>query len=535
MHTKFIFVTGGVVSSLGKGITAASLGRLLKSRGLRVSMQKFDPYINVDPGTMNPYQHGEVFVTDDGAETDLDLGHYERFIDENLTQAANVTSGRVYDTVITRERKGEYLGATIQVIPHITDEIKRRMLAVSLREDAPDVVITEIGGTVGDIESLPFLEAARQLKNEVGRENVLYIHVTLVPYISAAGELKTKPTQHSVKELTGLGIQPDIIVCRSEKALTRDVRAKIGLFCNIPADCVFENLNARSIYEVPLMIHEEGMDERVCRLLGIPAPEADLTEWRGMVERLLTPERDVRIAIVGKYVELPDAYLSIVEALTHGGIAHHAKVRVEWVAAESVTPENAAEKLAGCGVLVPGGFGERGLEGKIAAVQYAREHGVPFLGICLGMQMAVVEYARHVLGLTGAHTSEVDPNTPYPVIDLMPDQQHIDEKGGTMRLGKYPCRLSRDSVAFAAYGEENIFERHRHRYEFNNAYRDLFVEGGMRIGGVNPERDLVEIVELPNHPWFVGVQYHPELRSRPNRPHPLFREFVGAALKAQEK
>ena len=536
MHTKFIFVTGGVVSSLGKGITAASLGRLLKSRGLRVSMQKFDPYINVDPGTMNPYQHGEVFVTDDGAETDLDLGHYERFIDENLTQAANVTSGRVYDTVITRERKGEYLGATIQVIPHITDEIKRRMLAVSLREDAPDVVITEIGGTVGDIESLPFLEAARQLKNEVGRENVLYIHVTLVPYISAAGELKTKPTQHSVKELTGLGIQPDIIVCRSEKALTRDVRAKIGLFCNIPADCVFENLNARSIYEVPLMIHEEGMDERVCRLLGIPAPEADLTEWRGMVERLLTPERDVRIAIVGKYVELPDAYLSIVEALTHGGIAHHAKVRVEWVAAESVTPENAAEKLAGCGgVLVPGGFGERGLEGKIAAVQYAREHGVPFLGICLGMQMAVVEYARHVLGLTGAHTSEVDPNTPYPVIDLMPDQQHIDEKGGTMRLGKCPCRLSRDSVAFAAYGEENIFERHRHRYEFNNAYRDLFVEGGMRIGGVNPERDLVEIVELPNHPWFVGVQYHPELRSRPNRPHPLFREFVGAALKAQEK
>ena len=536
MHTKFIFVTGGVVSSLGKGITAASLGRLLKSRGLRVSMQKFDPYINVDPGTMNPYQHGEVFVTDDGAETDLDLGHYERFIDENLTQAANVTSGRVYDTVITRERKGEYLGATIQVIPHITDEIKRRMLAVSLREDAPDVVITEIGGTVGDIESLPFLEAARQLKNEVGRENVLYIHVTLVPYISVAGELKTKPTQHSVKELTGLGIQPDIIVCRSEKALTRDVRAKIGLFCNIPADCVFENLNARSIYEVPLMIHEEGMDERVCRLLGIPAPEADLTEWRGMVERLLTPERDVRIAIVGKYVELPDAYLSIVEALTHGGIAHHAKVRVEWVAAESVTPENAAEKLAGCGgVLVPGGFGERGLEGKIAAVQYAREHGVPFLGICLGMQMAVVEYARHVLGLTGAHTSEVDPNTPYPVIDLMPDQQHIDEKGGTMRLGKYPCCLSRDSVAFAAYGEENIFERHRHRYEFNNAYRDLFVEGGMRIGGVNPERDLVEIIELPNHPWFVGVQYHPELRSRPNRPHPLFREFVGAALKAQEK
>ena len=534
MHTKFIFVTGGVVSSLGKGIIAASLGCLLKSRGLKVSIQKFDPYINVDPGTMNPYQHGEVFVTDDGAETDLDLGHYERFIDENLTQAANVTSGRVYWTVISRERKGEYLGATIQVIPHITNEIKRRMLEVSLGENAPDVVITEIGGTVGDIESQPFIEAARQLRSEVGRENVLYIHVTLVPYISAAGELKTKPTQHSVKELTGMGIQPDIIVCRSEKPIPRDVRAKIGLFCNIPGDCVFENLNARSIYEVPLMIHEEGLDACVCRLLGMSVPEADLTEWREMVERLLTPEREVSIAVVGKYVELPDAYLSIVEALTHGGIYHHAKVKIEWVAAEELTPENVAGRLAGCaGVLVPGGFGSRGLEGKIAAVQYAREQNVPFFGICLGMQMAVIEYARHVLGLTGAHTSEVDPNTTYPVIDLMPDQQHIDEKGGTMRLGKYPCRLNLESRAFAAYGTADIFERHRHRYEFNNAYRDMFVEGGMRIGGVNPDRDLVEIVELPQHPWFVGVQYHPELRSRPNRPHPLFREFVGAALAYQ--
>ena len=532
MHTKFIFVTGGVVSSLGKGITAASLGRLLKSRGLKVSMQKFDPYINVDPGTMNPYQHGEVFVTDDGAETDLDLGHYERFIDESLTQAANVTSGRVYYTVITRERKGEYLGATIQVIPHITNEIKRRMLEVSLKEDAPDVVITEIGGTVGDIESLPFLEAARQLKSEVGRENVLYIHVTLVPYLSAAGELKTKPTQHSVKELAGLGIQPDIIVCRSEKPIPRDVRAKIGLFCNIPADCVFENLNARSIYEVPLMIHEEGMDERVCRLLGISAPEADLTEWREMVERLLTPQKDVRIAIVGKYVELPDAYLSIVEALTHGGIAHHAKVRVEWVAAEEVTPENVREKLAGCsGVLVPGGFGERGLEGKIAAVQYARENNVPFLGICLGMQMAVVEYARHVLGLTGAHTSEVDPNTPYPVIDLMPDQQNIDEKGGTMRLGKYPCRLNHDSISYAAYGEENIFERHRHRYEFNNQFRREFQENGAVFSGLSPDGRLVEAFEVTNHPFYVGVQYHPEFKSRPNKAHPLFRAFVKAACK----
>ena len=534
MHTKFIFVTGGVVSSLGKGITAASLGRLLKSRGLKVSIQKFDPYINVDPGTMNPYQHGEVFVTDDGAETDLDLGHYERFIDENLTQAANVTSGRVYWTVISRERKGEYLGATIQVIPHITNEIKRRMLEVSLSENAPDVVITEIGGTVGDIESQPFIEAARQLRSEVGRENVLYIHVTLVPYISAAGELKTKPTQHSVKELTGMGIQPDIIVCRSEKPIPRDVRAKIGLFCNIPGDCVFENLNARSIYEVPLMIHEEGLDACVCRLLGMSVPEADLTEWREMVERLLTPEREVRIAVVGKYVELPDAYLSIVEALTHGGIYHHAKVKIEWVAAEELTPENVCTRLAGCaGVLVPGGFGSRGLDGKIAAVQYAREHNVPFFGICLGMQMAVIEYARHVLGLTGAHTSEVDPNTTYPVIDLMPDQQNIDEKGGTMRLGKYPCHLNPESRAFAAYGTADVFERHRHRYEFNNAYRDMFVKGGMRIGGVNPDRNLVEIVELPQHPWFVGVQYHPELRSRPNRPHPLVRDVVGAALACQ--
>ncbi len=531
MHTKFIFVTGGVVSSLGKGITAASLGCLLKSRGLKVSIQKFDPYINVDPGTMNPYQHGEVYVTDDGAETDLDLGHYERFIDESLTQAANVTSGRVYWTVISRERKGEYLGATIQVIPHITNEIKRRMLEVSLGENAPDIVITEIGGTVGDIESLPFLEAIRQLKSEVGRENVLYIHVTLVPYISAAGELKTKPTQHSVKELTGLGIQPDIIVCRCEMPISRDVRSKIGLFCNIPSDCVFENLNAKSIYEVPLMLYEEGMDACVCRLLGINAPNADLDEWRDMVDRLMTPQREVRIAIVGKYVELQDAYLSIAESLTHGGIYHHAHVNIEWISAESVTTDNVKELLCQCGgVLVPGGFGERGLEGKIAAVQYARENNVPFLGICLGMQMAVVEYARHVLGLNGAHTSEVDPNTPYPVIDLMPDQQHIDEKGGTMRLGKYPCHLEEGSLALASYGVADIFERHRHRYEFNNLYREKFVEAGMRIGGVNPDRDLVEIIELPNHPWFVGVQYHPEFKSRPNRPHPLFRDFVGAAI-----
>lgn len=534
MRTKFIFVTGGVVSSLGKGITAASLGRLLKNRGLKVSIQKFDPYINVDPGTMNPYQHGEVFVTDDGAETDLDLGHYERFIDENLTQANNVTSGRVYFTVISKERRGEYLGATIQVIPHITNEIKRRMLEVSRGDNPPDVVITEIGGTVGDIESLPFLEAARQLRSEVGRENVLYIHVTLVPYIHAAGELKTKPTQHSVKELTGLGIQPDIIVCRSEEPIPRDVRGKIGLFCNVPADCVFENLNARSIYEVPLLIHEEGMDSAVCRLLGIDSPEADMTEWRQMVDQLLNPRYSVRIGIVGKYVELPDAYLSIVEALGHGGIANHAKVEIEWISAEQVTPENAQEKLGNCnGILVPGGFGSRGLDGKIAACQYAREHGVPFLGICLGMQMAAVEFARNVLNLTGAHTSEVDPNTPYPVIDLMPDQRNIDEKGGTMRLGRYTCSLMEGTRSFNAYGTTEIHERHRHRYEFNNLYRDAFEKAGMRTAGVNPDRDLVEIIELRDHPWYVGVQFHPELRSRPNHPHPLFREFVKAALKAE--
>ena len=531
MNTKFLFVTGGVVSSLGKGITAASLGRLLKCRGLRVSIQKFDPYINVDPGTMNPYQHGEVFVTDDGAETDLDLGHYERFIDESLTQAANVTSGRVYWTVISRERKGEYLGATIQVIPHITDEIKRRVLEVAHHEPAPDVVITEIGGTVGDIESQPFLEAIRQLRTEVGRENSLYIHVTLVPYIAAAGELKTKPTQHSVKELAGLGIQPDMIVCRAEHPIPREMRDKIAMFCNVAPENVFDNQNARSIYEVPLLLHAQNLDGQVCRMLGIDAPEADLTEWRAMVERQLTPQRTVRIALVGKYVELPDAYLSIVEALTHGGIAHHARVQIDWVPAEEVTDENVAQRLKGVqGVLVPGGFGARGLEGKIAAVRYAREHGVPFLGICLGMQMAVVEFARDVAGLRGAHTTEVDPATPYPVIDLMPDQQHVDEKGGTMRLGGYRCRLVEGSRAMAAYGEAEVLERHRHRYEFNEDFRERLEAAGLRVTGVNPERGLAEIVEIPTHPFFVGVQFHPELRSRPNRPHPLFRDFVGAAL-----
>ena len=534
MSTKFIFVTGGVVSSLGKGITAASLGRLMKCRGLRVSIQKFDPYINVDPGTMNPYQHGEVYVTDDGAETDLDLGHYERFIDESLTQAANVTSGRVYKTVIDREREGKYLGATIQVIPHITNEIKTNILKVSRQANAPDVVITEIGGTVGDIESLPVLEAIRQMRAEVGFENSLYIHVTLIPYLKAAGELKTKPTQHSVKELGSIGISPDILVCRCEHEVPADVRAKIGLFCNLPADRVFQNLNARTIYEVPLLLHKEGLDEKVCQLLGLGGMNCDLSEWTNMVERQLNPVKETTIALVGKYVELPDAYLSIIEALTHGGIAHSAKVNVKWIQSADLTQENIAEALEGVGgVLVPGGFGQRGLEGKMIAVQYAREHGIPFLGICLGMQMAVIEYARHVLNLLGANTSELDEHTTYPVIDLMKDQ-NLNNLGHTMRLGKYRCSLLPGTKSYKAYGEEEIEERHRHRYEFNNEYMKRFIDGGMIVAGRNPERNLVEIVEIPDHPWFVGVQFHPELKSRPNRPHPLFRDFIGAALEHDE-
>ncbi len=535
MDTKFIFVTGGVVSSLGKGITAASLGRLLKCRGLKVSIQKFDPYINVDPGTMNPYQHGEVFVTDDGAETDLDLGHYERFIDESLTQASNVTSGRVYKTVIDRERRGEYLGATIQVIPHITNEIKKNILAVSRTENAPDVVITEIGGTVGDIESLPFLEAIRQMRAEVGRENCLYLHVTLVPYLNAAGELKTKPTQHSVRELCSIGISPDILVCRADHELPYDVRAKIGMFCNLPVERVFQNLNARSLYEVPLMLHREKLDEQVLKLLDIQAGPCDLTEWTDMVERQLNSTGSVTVALVGKYVELPDAYLSVVEALTHGGIFHGVKVHIKWVPSQDVTPENVAEMLAGAdGILVPGGFGARGLEGKITAIQYARENNIPFLGLCLGMHMAVVEFARHVLDLRDAHTSEVDPHTTYPVIDLMEDQD-LGNLGGTMRLGKYRCLLSPGTHCEKAYGVNEIWERHRHRYEFNNAYLDRFTAGGMVIAGRNPDRNLVEIVEIPTHPFFVAVQFHPELKSRPNRPHPLFRDFVGASLKHRDE
>ncbi len=535
MDTKFIFVTGGVVSSLGKGITAASLGRLLKCRGLRVSIQKFDPYLNVDPGTMNPYQHGEVFVTDDGAETDLDLGHYERFIDESLTQASNVTSGRVYKTVIDRERRGEYLGATIQVIPHITNEIKRNILAVSRTENAPDVVITEIGGTVGDIESLPFLEAIRQMRAEVGRENCLYLHVTLVPYLNAAGELKTKPTQHSVKELSGIGIAPDILVCRADHELPYEVRAKISMFCNLPVERVFQNLNARSLYEVPLLLHNEGLDAQVVKTLNLPEKEADLTEWRAMVERQMNSKTTITVALVGKYVELPDAYLSVVEALTHGGIHHGLKVNIKWVPAEDVTPENVEAELSDVnGIIVPGGFGARGLEGKMTAIQFARENNVPFLGLCLGMQMAVIEFARHVLEMRDAHTSEVDPHTTYPVIDLMADQD-LKNLGGTMRLGKYRCLIAPGTISERAYGTNDIWERHRHRYEFNNEYLERFIAGGMVIAGRNPDRNLVEIVEIPTHPFFVGVQFHPELKSRPNRPHPLFREFVGAALENHEQ
>lgn len=535
MQTKFIFVTGGVVSSLGKGITAASLGRLLKCRGLRVFNQKFDPYINVDPGTMNPYQHGEVFVTDDGAETDLDLGHYERFIDESLTQACNVTSGRVYKTVIERERRGEYLGATIQVIPHITNEIKRNILLVSRQQNAPDVVITEIGGTVGDIESLPFMEAIRQMRTEVGWENSLYIHVTLVPYLKASGELKSKPTQNSVKELNGIGISPDILVCRCDHTLPPELREKIGQYCNLTSDRIFENQNAQSIYEVPLLLHEEGLDSKVCELLGLPNNHCDLTEWKEMVHRQLHPTRDVTIALVGKYVELPDAYLSIVEALTHGGIANQAKVHVRWIQSADVTQENIAEKVAGCdGILVPGGFGSRGLEGKMVAVQYAREKNIPFLGICLGMQMAVIEYARHVLHLPDANTTEMDPHTNHPVIALMEDQD-LENLGHTMRLGKYRCELFPGTNSYKAYGTQSIEERHRHRYEFNNEYRQRFINGGMTVAGVNPDRNLVEIVEIPSHPWFVAVQFHPELKSRPNRPHPLFRDFITASLNHAEQ
>lgn len=530
-NTKYIFVTGGVVSSLGKGITAASLGRLLKNRGLKVSIQKFDPYLNMDPGTMSPYQHGEVFVTDDGSETDLDLGHYERFIDENLSKNSNVTTGKIYWSVISKERKGDYLGGTVQVIPHITNEIKDRIFRVAKDKDV-DVVITEIGGTVGDIESLPFLEAIRQIKYDVGTDNVLFIHVTLVPYLKMSGELKTKPTQHSVKELRSIGIQPDIIVCRTEQELSSELKNKIGLFCNVEGKAVIQNLDAETLYEVPLMLHKEGLDIVACEKLHLPCGEIDNREWEDMVYRMKNLKKHVKIALVGKYVELHDAYISVVEALAHGGLASDAEVEIKWVNAINLNEDTVLNELADVdGILVPGGFGLRGIEGKIQAINYARTNNVPFLGICLGMQTAVIEYARNVLHLEGANSSEFDADSKYPVIDLMPEQKDIDEMGGTMRLGLYPAQLLEESKARAAYGKELIFERHRHRYEFNNKFINDFEANGMVFSGVNPKKKLVEIIEIPAHKWFVATQFHPELKSRPNNPHPLFVDFIKAAIK----
>lgn len=531
MSVKYIFVTGGVVSGLGKGITAASLGRLLKARGLHVTIQKFDPYINVDPGTMSPYQHGEVFVTDDGAETDLDLGHYERFIDENLSKNSNVTTGKIYWSIINKERKGDFLGATVQVIPHITNEIKERIFRVG-KSDHTDIVITEIGGTVGDIESLPFLEAIRQVSTDVGRENVMYIHVTLVPYLNKSGELKTKPTQHSVKELRSIGIQPDVIVCRTQKHLCKELKDKIGLFCNMPGESVIQNLDAEILYQVPLMLEEEGLSAIVCKRLDLVCGNADLTEWEEMVEKQKNIVDSVTIAIVGKYVELHDAYISIVEALKHGGIANNTNIKIKWVNSEDINSENIKNYLSKTdGILVPGGFGDRGTEGKILAAKYSRENNTPYFGICLGMQLAVVEFARNVAGLKDAHSSEFNADTDFPVIDLMPEQRDIDEKGGTMRLGLYPCKIIDNSRTYEIFKDELIYERHRHRYEFNNEFREILTAKGLKLSGLSPSERLVEIIELPNHPWFIGVQFHPEFKSRPNRPHPLFKDFIKASLK----
>ena len=535
-NTKYIFVTGGVVSSLGKGITAASLGRLLKSRGYRVTIQKFDPYINIDPGTMSPYQHGEVFVTDDGAETDLDLGHYERFIDINLSKNSNTTTGKIYQSVINKERRGDYLGGTVQVIPHITNEIKERVFRVGQQDNA-DFVITEIGGTVGDIESLPFLEAIRQVKKDVGKNDVLYIHVTLVPYISAAGELKTKPTQHSVKELRSIGISPDIIVCRSEKPISKEMREKMAMFCDVDPEAVIQNLTARSIYEVPMLMEEQGLDTIVLRKLEMEDKPKDMQGWHDMVARILKKyDKKVTIAVVVKYVALQDAYISITESLRHAAVANEAELDIHWVNAEEIEADDTdmAKVMAGVdGILVPGGFGNRGIEGKIKAIQYAREHKIPFFGICLGMQCAVIEFARHVCGMADANSSEFNPNSTHPVIDLMPEQIDVEDLGGTMRLGLYPCKVYPDTLTSKAYNAELIYERHRHRYEFNNAFREKIVGKGLVLGGTLPNGRLVEIVELPEseHPWFLGAQFHPEFKSRPTNPHPLFREFVGAAVK----
>jgi CTP synthase len=528
--TKYVFVTGGVVSALGKGIVAASLGRLLKARGLRVQLQKFDPYLNVDPGTMSPFQHGEVFVTEDGAETDLDIGHYERFVDENLSRNASHSAGAIWDTVLRKERKGEFLGATVQVIPHITNEIKARIRRAA--EAAPcDVVISEIGGTVGDIESLPFLEAIRQFRREAGAENVLYLHVTLVPFIEAAGELKTKPTQHSVNELRRIGIHPDVVVCRSHEELSRDIRDKIALFADVEPEAVAASPDVPDVYLVPRVLRDEGLDRLVCDKLGLVVAEPDMADWDTLVERIHTRDEEVEIALVGKYVKLHDAYLSVHEALKHAGLHHGCRVRVRWVDAEDMSYEEAVEQFEQVdGVLVPGGFGSRGWEGKILACRVARERGIPYLGICLGMHVAVSEFARHVVGLDGANSTEMDPETPYPVIDLLPEQKGVEDLGGTMRLGAQAVEVAAATRARETYGDAVVFERHRHRYEVNNLYRDRLVEAGLVVSGTFEEGRLVEIVELAEHPWFVASQFHPEFKSRPTRPAPLFREFVGAAL-----
>ena len=535
MSVKYVFVTGGVVSGLGKGITAASLGRLLKARGYKVTMQKFDPYINIDPGTMNPIQHGEVFVTDDGAETDLDLGHYERFIDESLTKNSNVTTGKIYWSVLQKERRGDFGGGTVQVIPHITNEIKSRFYR-NFTDDETRIAIIEVGGTVGDIESQPFLESIRQFQHEVGHDNAILIHVTLIPYLSASQELKTKPTQASVKDLQGMGIQPDIIVCRSEHPLDQSIKDKIALFCNVPQSHVLQNLDVEYLYEAPLAMEKEHLAQVACECLHLDCPEPDLADWKKMVEDLRHPTDEVQVALVGKYVSLHDAYISVVEALKHGGITNHATVHIKWIDSETVTPENVEELLGDCnGVLVPGGFGSRGIEGKILAIQYARTHGVPFLGLCLGMQLTIVEYARNVIGYTDAHSVELDPNTTHPVIALMPDQNGVEDIGGTLRLGAYPCVLDKDSRAYQLYGQENISERHRHRYEVNNDYRAVLTEHGLRLSGLSPDGRIVEMCELTEHPFFVATQGHPELKSRPNRPHPLFKGFVEAALENKHR
>ncbi|MBW2039499.1 MAG: CTP synthase [Deltaproteobacteria bacterium] len=541
MRTKFIFITGGVLSSLGKGLAAASIGALMENRGLTVTLLKFDPYINVDPGTMNPFQHGEVFVTDDGAETDLDLGHYERYTHAKLSQKNNYTTGRIYHSVITKERRGDYLGGTVQVIPHITDEIKRTILDLA---DKVDIVITEVGGTVGDIESLPFLEAIRQFQGDVGRENVCYIHLTLVPHIKAAGELKTKPTQHSVKELREIGIQPDILLCRTDRFLPREIKTKIALFCNVEQDSVITAKDVETIYEVPIVFHQEGLDEKIVEFLHMWTKAPDLGMWKEIVQKLKNPKDEVTIAVVGKYVNLRDSYKSLNEALVHGGMANECGVNLEYVDSEEIERNGIGDGISRAdGILVPGGFGQRGIKGKIEAIRYAREHGVPFFGICLGMQLAVAEYARNVAGLERAHSAEFDPDTPHPVIYLMKEwinyqketiesRDEGSDKGGTMRLGAYPCHLLKGSFAYEAYKKEVISERHRHRYEFNNRYRGHLTDKGMRISGLSPDNELAEIIEIPDHPWFLGCQFHPEFKSRLWEPHPLFREFIRASLNA---